>query len=345
MKMAESDQIMQAAKALARGELVAFPTETVYGLGADASSAEAVARIFQAKGRPNDHPVIVHVADADAALCWARNVPEAARALMTAFWPGPLTLILERADWVDPGVSGGQSTIGLRCPSHPVAVELLEDFTRLREGRPAGIAAPSANRFGHVSPTRAEHVKQEFSQLIKQGMLVLDGGDADVGIESTIVDLSRLSSGKSPALLRPGAILPSDIEAVLGMPLAGHDSGAPRVSGALKAHYSPRTPMRLLPAQSLAGQATQWLVSHPQKRLVVVTRDPDTSGLGKLEANGRLISHTMPFGPTEYAKTLYAQLRAVDSLQADQLFWEEVPQTEAWSGVRDRLQRAAAAFE
>lgn len=340
----DSRQIALAAEALARGELVGFPTETVYGLGADASNPEAVARIFAAKGRPSDHPVIVHVASPQAAAPWARDLPQEARALMAAFWPGPLTLILRRADWVDPCVSGGQDTIGLRCPSHPVAQSLLQAFGDLCGDRPAGIAAPSANRFGHVSPTTSEHVRQEFSDLVKHGMPVLEGGATQVGIESTIVDLSRLSQGQGPALLRPGSILPSDIESVLGLRLAGHDAQAPRVSGALKAHYSPHTPMRLVPAHMVAESIREWSKASPGKRLAVVARQSAVEILLTEDKHPYVRCYPMPEYPAAYAQALYAQLRAVDLLGVDQILWEEVPDTEPWEGIRDRLQRAAAAF-
>ncbi len=339
------EQIAVAAQALARGELVGFPTETVYGLGADASNPEAVAGIFAAKGRPSDHPVIVHVASAQAAFAWARDVPQEARALMAAFWPGPLTLILRRANWVDPCVSGGQDTIGLRCPSHPVAQSLLQAFAELCGDHPAGIAAPSANRFGHVSPTTSAHVRQEFSDLIKQGMIVLEGGATQVGIESTIVDLSRLSQGQGPALLRPGSILPGDIESVMGLRLGGHDAQAPRVSGALKAHYSPHTPMRLVPSSRIADSVKDWCDANPAKQLAVVARQIGCEPLPAAHPQSRVLCYSMPDHPAAYAQALYAQLRAVDLLGVDQLFWETVPDTEPWHGVRDRLQRAAAAFQ
>ena len=342
--VSEPEQIALAAEALVRGELVGFPTETVYGLGADASNPQAVARIFTAKGRPSDHPVIVHVASAQAAAAWARDLAPQARALMDAFWPGPLTLILRRADWVDPCVSGGQDTIGLRCPSHPVAQSLLQVFGHLCGNRPAGIAAPSANRFGQVSPTTSAHVRHEFGDLVHQGMPVLEGGATQVGIESTIVDLSRLSQGHGPALLRPGSILPSDIESVIGLRLAGHDAQAPRVSGALKAHYAPNTPMRLVPTQMMADTVKAWFESNSNKRLAVVLRQTACETLFTDGQKSDFLCYAMPDQPAAYAQALYAQLRAIDLLGVDQIFWEEVPDTEPWAGVRDRLQRAAAAF-
>src|SRR5690606_4227680 len=233
-----------AVRRLAEGGLVAFPTETVYGLGADAENPQAIARIYQAKGRPSNHPVIVHVApDADLTY-WARSVPAAARALVQAFWPGPLTLILPRAPGIPAAVSGGQDSIGLRCPSHPVAQELLRRFAALKGGQ-GGVAAPSANKFGQVSPTQAAHVRNEFPELDADALLVLEGGPSQVGIESTIVDLSRLEEGVGPVLLRPGHVTAQDLAAVLGVTPSSPDTGAPRVSGSLKAHYAPRTPLQL----------------------------------------------------------------------------------------------------
>ena len=238
--------IADAARQLLAGELVAFPTETVYGLGADAENPQAVARIYAAKGRPANHPVIVHVAPQADLGYWAREVPAQAQRLIDAFWPGPLTLILPRAPHVGAAVSGGQDSIGLRCPSHPVAQALLSAFAAGKPGGHGGVAAPSANKFGQVSPTHAEHVRNEFPQEVAQGMPVLDGGAAEVGIESTIVDLSRLGQGVGPVLLRPGHITPAQIAAVLGVPVGMPDAAAPRASGTLKAHYAPHTPLELV---------------------------------------------------------------------------------------------------
>src|SRR5690606_34996818 len=234
-----------AARRLAEGRLVAFPTETVYGLGADAENPDAVARIYAAKGRPSNHPVIVHVAlEADLSY-WARSVPPAARALIQAFWPGPLTLILPRAAGIPAAVSGGQDSIGLRCPSHPVAQALLRRFAALKGGN-GGVAAPSANKFGQVSPTLASHVRSEFPELGPEALMVLEGGPSQVGIESTIVDLSRLDKGVGPVLLRPGHISAEELSVVLGVMPSRPDQAAPRVSGSLKAHYAPRTPLTLV---------------------------------------------------------------------------------------------------
>ncbi|HEY3563816.1 MAG TPA: L-threonylcarbamoyladenylate synthase, partial [Casimicrobiaceae bacterium] len=228
---AEAASIARAAALLREGRLVAFPTETVYGLGADASNARAVRRIFAVKGRPEDHPVIVHVADLAHALRWAASLPDAARALAEAFWPGPLTLIVPRAAHVDDIVTGGQASVGLRAPSHPVAQALLRAFG-------GGIAAPSANRFGHVSATTAQHVVDDLGDGVD---LVLDAGASPVGIESTIVACTTAT----PMLLRPGAIGQDAIARVLGRAPAARETSAPRASGSLPSHYAPRTPASL----------------------------------------------------------------------------------------------------
>ncbi len=235
--------IERAAELLRAGDLVAFPTETVYGLGADATNAKAVSRIFAAKGRPADHPVIVHLHDISQVERWASAMPDAARRLAEAFWPGPLTLILPRAASVHDAVTGGQDSVGLRVPSHPVARELLEAFG-------GGIAAPSANRFGRISPTRAAHVAGDLGDAVA---LILDGGACDVGIESTIVALT----GDAPVLLRPGAIGERELARVLGHAPLAPDRSAPRASGTLAAHYAPKTAALLAPADALIAEIDQ----------------------------------------------------------------------------------------
>lgn len=332
--------IERAVGVLMAGGVVAFPTETVYGLGADASDAAAVARIYEAKGRPSTHPVIVHIASADHMPVWACDIPPEAQALAQAFWPGPLTLILKRAASVPAAVSGGQDSIGLRCPSHPVAQSLLRAFVKAKSGGLAGIAAPSANRFGRVSPTRAEHVREEFPEAVAAGMPVLEGGESEVGIESTIVDLSRLGSGAPPALLRPGAVSAGQIEKVLGRRLMGADAHAPRVSGSLKAHYAPRTPMRLCDEQALGANVMADL-ANTAGEVAVVGHSASLSAL----AGPRVWVICLPAEPNAYAHRLYATLRAVDQRGVDGLVWQRVPSGVAWDGVRDRLERAAAAFE
>ena len=315
--------LQQAAGLLAAGELVAFPTETVYGLGARADDDEAVAKIFDAKGRPADHPLIVHVAEPSDAERFARSVPAVARRLMGAFWPGPLTLILPRADGLAAAAAGGQSSIGLRCPSHPVAHALLAAAQQLGV---AGIAAPSANRFGRISPTLASHVVSEFGDALT----VLDGGACELGIESSIVDCSR----GHPVLLRPGVLTRARLEAAAGEPLLAPDADAPRASGTLAAHYAPNAKLRLMSQQMLTS-ALQLLGDRPMKLAVYSRSVP----LGA--ANG--VRHRrMPALPDQAAHELFSVLRELDA-EGVQLIWvEEPPADPEWDGVRDRLLRAAA---
>lgn len=328
-----------AARRLLEGGLVAFPTETVYGLGADAENPAALARMYAAKGRPSNHPVIVHVMpDADLSY-WAASVPMQARALIQAFWPGPLTLILPKAHHIPSEVSGGQASIGLRCPSHPIAQALLREFSLLKPQGHGGIAAPSANKFGQVSPTHAAHVRSEFSELDESQLLILEGGPSQVGIESTIVDLSRLDQGIGPVLLRPGHVSAQEIAAVLGVAIAKPDAAAPQVSGSLKAHYAPRTPLSVLPMDALME-----LVQAPgQSRMAaVVFKLPAASrASGSPDVDWEVCSSD----PAAYARDLYAMLRRLDQSGYTRLVLEQPPRTGEWQAVNDRLGRAAAAFD
>jgi L-threonylcarbamoyladenylate synthase len=323
-----------AARALEQGALVAFPTETVYGLGADAENPDAVAAIYAAKGRPQDHPVIVHLAP-DAPLdYWAADIPREAHALAEAFWPGPLTMILKRAPNIPDAVSGGQDTVGLRCPSHPVAIALLRAF----KGGKGGVAAPSANKFGAVSPTLAGHVRDEFGQ---DGLvaMVLDGGASTVGIESTIVDLSRLVS-HGPVLLRPGQISAEAIAAVIDrLPCApdahSADPTAPRASGTLESHYAPHTPVAMQDGATLR-QTLSALAAAGRKVALIHYSDTPLEAMPSPHAALRL-----PATPEGFAHALYAALRAMDGRGADLILVEAPPQEGAWLGVNDRLRRAA----
>jgi L-threonylcarbamoyladenylate synthase len=322
-----AEVIQRAAKHIAEGELVAFPTETVYGLGARADSEAAVAKIFSTKGRPSDHPLIVHVVDAAAALAFTPQLPETAQKLMQAHWPGPLTLVLDRHPHIGAAAAGGQNSIGLRCPAHPQAQALLRAAFDL--GVP-GVAAPSANRFGRISPTTAAHVVADFDPEL----WVLDGGACDVGIESTIVDCRP----RQPVLLRPGQISRVEIESLLGQPLGVRDAQSPRVSGNLASHYAPRAPLRLMTAPMI-GQALAVLLgdaSQAPLRLAVYSRHPPTR-----PAPGMLVQR-MPEVPEAAAHELFAVLRGFDE-QGAQLIWvEDPPDAPEWEGVRDRLLRAAA---
>ena len=335
MTIRQPDQaaLAEAAGALEAGRLVAFPTETVYGLGADAENPAAIAAIYAAKGRPSNHPVIVHLAPGADIGRWAREIPDAAHKLIAAFWPGPLTLILKRAAHVPAAVAGGQDSVGLRCPSHPVAQALLKTF---RDGE-GGLAAPSANRFGHVSPTTAQHVQDEFGAGPDSPLaMVLDGGASQVGIESTIVDLSRMDS-HGPALLRPGQISAEQIAAVIGQwpGLGGAD--APRVSGALASHYAPRTPVVLVEGAALPALLDGMKAAG--KRAALILTEPGTAAT---PAGSAIV---LPAEPDGYAQGLYAALRSMDNVGADVILVQRPPQDIAWLGINDRLRRAAHGAE
>lgn len=324
--------IAAAADRLAAGELVAFPTETVYGLGARADDDAATAQIFAAKGRPTGHPLIVHVHEPAAAAGWAAEWPALAQRLAAAFWPGPLTLIVPRAPGLGEAAAGGQSSIGLRCPSHPVAQALLRAAA---ERGVRGVAAPSANRFGRVSPTTAAHVQAEFDDTLT----VLDGGPCDVGIESAIVDCSR---GR-PVLLRPGALTREQIEQAAGQPLAAPDADAPRASGTLASHYAPRAKVRLMPAAALRDA----LKVFAEAAKAGNTRSPAGKTLAVYcrtfqPGPGAALVHQMPDDPALAAHELFATLRALDDAGVSLIWVETPPPGTAWDGVRDRLQRAAA---
>jgi L-threonylcarbamoyladenylate synthase len=323
-KEAGQDTIDAAARALEAGSLVAFPTETVYGLGADAENPAAVAAIYAAKGRPQDHPVIVHVAPGAPLEYWCADIPAEAHQLADAFWPGPLTMILKRAANIPAAVSGGQDTVGIRCPSHPVAIRLLQAF----KGGKGGVAAPSANKFGHVSPTTAQHVRDEFG-MDPRLAAVLDGGQSEVGIESTIVDLSRLQT-HGPVLLRPGHISAEAIAAVIDQLPARPDAAAPRASGTLESHYAPHTPVAMQDTATLA--ATLARLHAAQRKVALIHYSP----LPATHAETAL-----PATPAGFAHALYAALRAMDGVGADLILVEAPPQDGAWLGVNDRLRRAA----
>lgn len=324
------DAIAEAAGVLRAGGLVAFPTETVYGLGADAGSDAAVAGIFAAKGRPSDHPLIVHVAAGvkgnEALSHFAQPLPLFAQKLVRAFWPGPLTLIVPRQPGVGAAAAGGQDTIGLRCPAHPVTQALLVACAELGVH---GLAGPSANRFGRVSPTTALHVQEEFGDAL----MVLDGGPCAVGIESTIVDCSR----GAPVLLRPGAITRTQIEAAGGEPLRDKDTlGAPdpRASGTLESHYAPSAKLRLMDAKAL--QTGLDVLGASAANIAVWSRTALNS------RSQRVLQRRMPDDAAAAAQQLFAVLRAFDA-EGVKLIWVETPPSDPeWEGVRDRLQRAAA---
>lgn len=313
------EQIAQAAALLRAGGVVAFPTETVYGLGADAANDEALRRIFSIKGRPTDHPLIVHLADAGQMQDWARDIPADAYALAEKFWPGPLTLILRRQSRVSDLVTGGQETIGLRVPAHPVALDLLSAFG-------SGVAAPSANRFGRVSPTCADHVRRELGDGPD---LILEGGACRVGVESTIVALTE----GNPVILRPGEISREALEQATGQKVALPGLiRVPRVPGMLASHYAPATPLRLAAPALLPSIAAGLAARGKRVALMALS--------GYRSATGQTVA--MPPDPSAYGCDLYAVIRMLDSGRHDLILVETPPETEAWLAVSDRLQRAAS---
>ena len=335
--------IDRAARHLRAGGLVALPTETVYGLGADASQREAVAAIYALKGRPPDHPLIVHVVDAAQAQRWGVLDTRAQR-LIAAFWPGPLTLIVPRAPEAPPWACGGQDSIGLRCPSHPVARTLLDRFTQLGG---SGVAAPSANRFGKVSPTTAQHV---IDDLGDEAPLVLDGGPCEVGVESTIVDLTR----ERAALLRPGRVRRDEIEAALGEALADPDAHAPRASGTLAAHYSPRAAVELVAQAALptrlkacaqAGESVGVWSAHSPLEPDVASMQP--APLERVASHERPMQRWVqaPAQADDWEAALYAGLRELDRSGVTRILVVAPPDAPGWEAVRDRLSRAAAASQ
>jgi L-threonylcarbamoyladenylate synthase len=314
---AEAERLADAVVALRRGDVIGLPTETVYGLAADARNVDAVRKIFQLKGRPAEHPLIVHIGETAQLEQWASHVPETATKLARAFWPGPLTLILKKRDEVPDIVTGDQDTVGLRCPAHPLALAVLRQFA-------GGLAAPSANRFGRISPTTAQHVRDEFGDAVP---VVLDGGDCEVGIESTIVDLS----GTVPRILRPGHIGKLQLETVIGPVSEGTHEQSPRVSGSLLSHYAPHTRTELLSRSHLVERA-QACLQNGESVLV----------LSIAHAVGTIPGLVLADSPESYGHDLYAALRELDARRADRLLVESPPLRTEWVAVLDRLSRAAA---
>ncbi len=307
-----ADAIASAAKRLMAGDLVAFPTETVYGLGADASNSQAVARIYSVKGRPNDHPLIVHIASMERMGDWASDVPEYAIALARSFWPGPMTLVLKRSELAGDFVTGGQNTVGVRVPDHVVALALLEAFERAGG---MGVAAPSANRFGHVSPTTAAAVIEELEGYLSKDDLVLDGGACTVGVESTIIDCT----GAAPSVLRPGAISIAMIEECTGLKTTGSDKEI-RVSGSLENHYAPVAKV-LLRENAIAGQG---FIAH-----------------ANISTPEGVIRLTSPSDDEEFARVLYSALRDADTRGLSEVVVVQPIGVGIGVAIRDRLARAA----
>jgi L-threonylcarbamoyladenylate synthase len=346
--------IQNAARALHRGELVAFPTETVYGLGADADQDTAVEQIFKLKGRPNNHPLIVHISSAQGVEHYAQDIPDFAQTLMERFWPGALTLILHKRANVAQAASAQSHTIGLRWPSHPVALALLETARALGVH---GVAAPSANRFGRVSPTRAGHVRDEFGATLS----LLDAGDCDIGIESTIVDCTR----GEPILLRPGLIDQNTLQEALNRPVLRQDdllamsrpegahtrafeATAPKASGTLASHYAPRARVKLMDSTCMLLEIER-LGRKPPPELTGLSREsPQTIGVWSRDRAVHALPHAphlvfkaMPALPQDCAHALFATLRDFDALGVSQIWVESPPSGVLWAGVADRLNRAS----
>jgi L-threonylcarbamoyladenylate synthase len=307
-----ADAMARAAQSLKSGSLIAFPTETVYGLGADATNPEAVARIYEVKGRPADHPLIVHVGDMQDIAQWSDEIPDYAIALARTFWPGPMTLILKRSPLAQDFITGGQETIGLRVPNHVIALALLNEFKKIG-GK--GIAAPSANRFGHVSPTTAKAVSDELSQYLAQDDLILDGGPSQVGVESTIIDCTT----QSPKILRPGAITEEMIEEVTKLDLS-HDATEIRVSGSLENHYSPSAQVVLdeIPSQG--------------DGFIALSDIPTPDGVLRLAS---------PVNNEDFARVLYAALRSADEQSLSRVVVKQPSGDDISVAIRDRLLRAS----
>ena len=315
------EEIDQAVEALRRGEVVAFPTETVYGLGADAQNPDAVRKIFELKGRPATHPLIIHIENSRALDRWALHVPPSATALAERFWPGPLTLVLRRAPAVDLALTGGQDTVAVRVPGHPVAQQLLRAFG-------SGIAAPSANRYGRISPTRAEHVHDEFGDALA---IILDGGDCKFGLESTIVSCVDTA----PRILRPGSLTLSQLRVVVPDMQDGPDALAPRVPGSDAKHYAPWTPLSIVTSKTLEEVVGQLTENH-ERVAVLAMRPPRVANKYMTWINAGRRADI-------YARELYVNLRTLDKSGAREILVEEVPVGEGWEAVRDRLRRAATA--
>lgn len=320
LRRATAQELEEAVTALRDGNLVAFPTETVYGLGANARDAAALRKIFEAKGRPADHPLILHLDNARFLPRWVAEVPPQLEPLAKAFWPGPLTLVMRRSEECSDVLTGGQDTVAIRVPAHPMAQQLLTAFG-------GGIAAPSANRYGRVSPTRPEHVREELGDAVG---LILDGGECTIGVESTILSLA----GPKPRLLRPGSITRAQIEAVIGPIEVGADAAAPRVPGSTAQHYAPSSAVAIVPPTLLESRIDTLL--RDSRRVAVLAQRPPRKaqqGVTWINAGRRLDA---------YQRDLYANLRSLDKAGADLILIEEVPTLPEWAAVRDRLSRAAA---
>ncbi len=336
-KKFSEEEIDKAVVCLLSGNLIVFPTETVYGLGADAEQVKAVEKIYKLKQRPINHPVIVHISPEKNLSYWADLVPQEAFRLADVFWPGPLTLILKRAKHINNTITGGQESIGIRCPSHPIAQEILRNFSSKKRNGQAGIAAPSANKFGKISPTRLDHVYSEFPCEIKSGMPILDGGDTRFGIESTIIDLSRLQENYPPILLRPGCITVDELENVLGRKVRNiTNDQVVRSPGSHEYHYRPNTDLELISTSQL-----NFLVKNKKKMFFNSQKIAIVAYINKPHfIDSQFFWYSLPNNSFHYGRKLYDLLHKLDKQGFYKIMLQIPPRSRSWEAVNDRLNRA-----
>ncbi|AWD32271.1 Threonylcarbamoyl-AMP synthase [Candidatus Kinetoplastibacterium sorsogonicusi] len=335
MKIFSNKQIDHAARYLLEGGLVAFPTETVYGLGANAQKEESVINLYKIKERPLNHPMIVHISKKEDIYYWIESLPKEADVLIENFWPGPLTLILKKSKYINNIISAGQSNIGLRCPSHPIAHALLKSFIKMNKGY-GGVVAPSANKFGRISPTHSSHVIEEFNLNKDSNILLLNGGDSSIGIESTVLDLSNLNEygERIPVLLRPGYITIEQISNILNCNISRNNKNNVKYSGMMKSHYAPRTKLKILPYYLLKDMHNNDIHN---KNIAII----HFSNL-HYNSNSSLTLYKISNNPNEFAKKIYSQLRYIDSIKYDLIIIEEPPKDIYWEAINDRINRAAS---
>ncbi|WP_235043465.1 L-threonylcarbamoyladenylate synthase [Candidatus Kinetoplastidibacterium crithidiae] len=314
-----------------------FPTETVYGLGADAENIEAVRKVYSIKGRPLSHPVILHLPKVDDLAYWASDIPDEAYKLADIFWPGPLTLVLKKSSNVPDIVTGGQNTVGIRCPSHPVAQEILIAFAKSKNHKKGALAAPSANMFGKISPTCSSHVYNEFNKEYLKEIFVVDGGVSNIGIESTIIDLSGIREGKKASVLRPGHITEMNIAKIIELESKDLSSNSIVVSGSLKSHYATITPLTVIDDTFFSKNLS--VFAQKVDRLAVLYY-----GDKPINVEENIDLYYMSSDPIIYARHLYAMLRKIDSKKYSRIFVKDLPFLAEWDAIRDRLYKAAAGF-
>ncbi|WBF65674.1 MAG: threonylcarbamoyl-AMP synthase [Candidatus Kinetoplastibacterium crithidii] len=331
------DVIDRALQYLLASKVIVFPTETVYGLGADAENIEAVKRIYSIKNRPLNHPLIIHVPKTDDLVYWADYIPDEAYKLVDIFWPGPLTLVLEKSSNVPDIVTGGQNTVGIRCPLHPVAQEILIAFANSKNNKKGALAAPSANMFGKISPTCSSHTYNEFNKKSLNDIFIVDGGVSDIGIESTIIDLSGIKEGKKPSLLRPGHITEFDIAKIIELESRNLSNNSIIVSGSLKSHYATNTPITIIEDIFFSNNLADFAQNLDRLAVLYYGDKP-------INIQENIDLYHMSSDPVVYAKHLYYILREIDSKKYSRIFVKELPFLPEWNAIRDRLYKAAAAF-